>query len=119
MQEDKKQIRILLRLSSNGKVCSLLAPGLWTIKKLRNFISYTFKEEVKTNSVILYHGAKQLVNDNIHISSLLQEGHLMIQIIVIFKPKENISEILKSSLQISVLPDESKKKEIVREIILL
>lgn len=115
MQEDNKQIRILLRLASNGKVCSLLAPGLWTIKKLKNFIGHAFKEEVKTNTVTLYHGAKQLVDDNLYIFDLLKQDRLMVQIIVMFKPKENLSEILKSSLQISILPDESKKKEIVRK----
>jgi hypothetical protein len=115
MQEEKKQIRVLLRLASSGRVCSLLAPSSWTIKKLKSFIGYAFKEEVKTNAVILYHGAKQLINDNILISNFLQENQIMVQIIVMFKPKENLSELQKSSLQISILPDESKKKEIVRK----
>jgi hypothetical protein len=116
MQEEKKQIRVLLRFASSGKIFSLLAPISWSVKKLRSFIGFAFKEEAKANSVVLYHGAKPLSNDNMPIDWIIQEKEELVQLIVMLKPKENMSEIQKNSLEISILHNETKKKEIVSQI---
>ena len=51
--EFKKHLSILLRFSPNGKNISMVIPNNWNVKKLKNFINYAFKDDVKNNKIII------------------------------------------------------------------
>lgn len=114
-EEQKLQIRLVLRFTPSGKVFSLVIPSLWTIKKLKNFIDYTFKEEIKNSKVNLFYGAKLLTNENAPLSTILNKNEELNQIIINLKSKEDQPSqggMRKTSLEITINgnPDAARKE---------
>ena len=115
MKEDKEitipknQIRIFLRFTQSGKVYSISVPVLWTVKKIKNFINFAFKEEIKNNKLNLYNGTKLLVKDDQVINSIFYNKEDIYQLIVNLKP--NVNNENKNLPDINL--GESAKKELV------
>jgi hypothetical protein len=124
--DQKKQLRIVLRFTSSGKVYSLMPLHTWTVKKLKSFINYTFKDDVKNNQVNLYYGAKLLNNDALPLTVIFQNNKEELnQIIVNLKSrdkdreKEEQSENRKNSYEITINNSEAARKEIVSEMLFI
>ena len=115
MQEEKKQIRVVLRFASQSKTYSLLIPSTWNVKKLKSFITYAFKEDVKTNMINLFYGARLLSKENMIISSIFQDKDAINQLIVSLKPKEILTNENKRKTSIEKNSSETIKKENVKE----
>ena len=103
-----------MRFASQSKTYSLLIPSTWNIKKLKSFINYAFKEEVKANIINLFYGARLLSNENLNISSIFQERDAINQLIVSLKPKENLLKNENKSKTSIENPSETIKKENVK-----
>ena len=103
VDNDNSKRRIVLRLSATKNTYTVLIPTNWNVRKLRAFISYTFKDAVKDSIISLYHEGKKLPDDFQLASIITQEGKYA-QFIITAKPVEkeksseqkNINEILKS-----------------------
>lgn len=90
-ENEKTNLRLVLRFTPSGKVYSLLMPLSWTVKKLKSFICYSFKDDVKNSLVNLYSGAKLLKDENLLVANLFnmnREREELNQIIVNLKSKE-------------------------------
>jgi hypothetical protein len=110
--------RIVLRFSSVGKVFSFLMPLSWTVKRLKNFISYSFKEDVKNSLINLYYGARLIQNENSLVEAYLnqeKDRSELHQIIVVLKTKEQINDNKNTpNKTISSKYSNLEKKEIVK-----
>jgi hypothetical protein len=85
---------IILRFSSSSKVYSIKIPNTWTVKRLENFIEYSFREEVKNSVINLFFGAKKFDNPYECLSAFLKPGaNELNQIIVSVKKNQGIAEM--------------------------
>ena len=78
--------RVLIRFSSNSNNFSCMIPKDWTVKVLKNFISFSFKNEVNQNFSIIYCG-KILQKDEEEISNIFKKDEILNLIFISFNNK--------------------------------
>jgi hypothetical protein len=70
-------IRVILRFSAPiTKTYSILMPKDMTVRKLKNFIYYAFKEDVKNNTLSIFSGANQLKDDSMLVEEYFPKSDL-------------------------------------------
>lgn len=83
--------RVLLRFSFSQNNYSCYIPKNWTVKILKNFILFSFKNELRNNFTLIYCG-KIMQNDDQLISSILKKEETLNQIFVTIKNEASKQE---------------------------
>jgi GTP-binding protein EngB required for normal cell division len=84
IDREQEYYRVLLRFSSSQNNYSCLIPKNWTVKILKNFLNYSFKNEIKSSFSIIYSG-KILLKDDQLISSILKKEEKLNQLFITLK----------------------------------
>ncbi len=100
--------RVLLRFSLSQNNYSCQIPNNWTVKILKSFILFSFKNELRNNFTLIYSG-KILQNDDQPISSILKKEEILNQIFVTIK-----NEASKQESKLEKNLKDSKKFDVVR-----
>ena len=86
-EKEKEFCKILIRFSSSSNNFSCTIPYIWTVNKLKNFIGYSFKNELSNNFNIIYCG-KMLQNEEQIISTIFKKEEKLNIIFISYKQKE-------------------------------
>jgi len=115
--EQKTNFKLVLRFTHSQNVVSIQIPLTWTVKKLKNFINYAYKDEIKyRKNVNLYCRGKLLnfTNDeNTILFNLFPNNDEIKQIIVNIKNREDELDNTKNTSDQPVNNSEATRNEIV------
>jgi hypothetical protein len=97
-EKDFENIRILIRFSSLSNNFSCSFPKLWTVKRLKNFIGFCFKNEYSNNFNIIYCG-KILQNDEQILSNIFKKEEILNMIFISYKQNEKKESKIEKNLK--------------------
>lgn len=86
-----ENVILVIRFSSSQNNYSCRIPKNWTLKILKKFIAFSFKQEIKNTFSLIYSG-KILSNENQVISSIFKNDEKLYQIFVSGKNEPNKHE---------------------------
>jgi len=97
-EKEKEFCKILIRFSSSSNNFSCTIPYIWTVKKLKNFIGYSFKNELSNNFNIIYCG-KMLQNEEQIISTIFKKEEKLNIIFISYKQNEKKESKIEQNLK--------------------
>ena len=97
-EKEKDSIKILIRFSSSSINFSCTIPLIWTVKKMKNFIGFSFKNELNPTFNIIYSGKILQNNDDI-ISSVFKKEEKLNMIFISYKQNEKKESKIEQNLK--------------------
>jgi hypothetical protein len=88
----EKDVLIILRFSTSGRVYSFRIPNTWKVNKLEDFIASYMKEEINNSNFTLFFGAKKLDDHREKLSDILKPGINTLNNIIVSIQKNTQSE---------------------------